>query len=337
MRPRWLLALVLAGCFSSKSGGTAAPSNAAPPPAPIAPKHAELARTIADPLGFLPVDSEIVLHFDAARLRRSAIWRQYEPAIVQALSSGLQRAKDLCGIDPIAQLATIRVGLKTISKRPDGVMVVTGLDNGRLRTCIAANGATGSNFTADGDVVVGTTDDGQPVALELVGASTIVFVLGPGTDRARLDEVLHSGSPLRGSAAFGEIFSSINTQTALWFLVNGRAEAFDQARALGFTFGSAFGSIGVVDGLSASMRVRVDTPATATQWSSTFSSQVGPAKAFVDRLDISADANDIVIELGMTDTQITTLVGLLGGLAGFNTAAPLPSPSPSPAPVGGAP
>jgi hypothetical protein len=48
------------------------------------------------------------------------------------------------------------------------------------------------------------------------------------------------------------------------------------------------------------------------------------ADRFVDRIDVSADANDIVIELGMTDAQIAALFfGAIGTFATPSSPAPV--------------
>lgn len=331
MGHRWLLvvALAVAGCYSSKGGGAKAPSNtAAPALAPVVSKHAHLARTIADPLGFLPVDSEIVLHIDTQRVRRSALWRQYEPMLMQAASNGLPKVSGDCGLDIIANLGTLRFGFKDIGDHVQGVMVVTGINNAKLRTCMVADKQSG-DFVIDGDVMVGTSTKGQEMALELVGASTVVLVMGTGTDRARLDAVLNSGAPLRTSPAFVDIFSTLNTQSALWFAMNGSSKAFDQTAGLGFRPKALFGSVGLVDGLSASMRIRMESPGSATQLTTMISGQIGALKSFVDRLDVAADANDVTLELGMTDAQVSSIVSMLGGLAGLSSSPPQPQPAPT--------
>lgn len=325
---RWLLALALAGCFSSKTGGKPTPTNTAVEPAK--PKRDHLA-AINDSLGFLPIDAEMVVHLDAERLRRSAIWRQYEPVITNAASARLQEIKDACDLDPIAQLRTLRVAIKDLGdgSKPSGVIVLTGLDSARLLTCLSSEHARRgkpADVTVDGNIVVSTGRDGHPFAMELLDRATIVIVFGQGADRARLDEVVNSGAPLRRSPAFTEIFSTINTQSALWFLMNGSSKAFENLSSMGYGFRSMFGSVGLVDGLSASMRLRVDSPGAAAQMSSMMSSQVGMVKSFVERLDITTDANDVVFELGMTDAQITSLLGLMGGMFGATTPAPPSTP-----------
>ncbi|MDX2090061.1 MAG: hypothetical protein SFX73_19545 [Kofleriaceae bacterium] len=326
MGHRWLLVVALAGCFSSKPvAPTPPPSNVTAAPKPLTRKHSV---TVADPLGFLPIDSEMVFHLDMGRLRKSAVWQQYEPKLLEAASLALTQMKNSCGVNPISGLRTIRAGFKDFGNggKPAGVMVVTGLDGERLLACVASTKSPSAKLAIDGNVVIGTGTDGQPFALELVDASTIVAVVGPNTDRARLDEVVNGGAPLRNSAVFNEIFGTINTQGALWFTVNGNAKAFDGARASGFGFNALFGSVGLVDGLSASVRMRVGSPAAASQMATMITSQVGMAKSFVDRLDISADANDIVFELGMTDAQINAILGMAGLGGGGPSLIPQPTP-----------
>lgn len=312
MGHRWLLVLALAGCFSSNSGGRATPpSNTAVAPAKTTRDHHA---QIADPLGFLPIDSELVLHLDVERMRKSSIWTQYEPKMLEALSQAMKDVKDTCGIESLKQLRSVRVGFKDFggSAKPHGVLVATGIDGKQLLACIATTNAKQGKLAIDGNVVVGAGTDGEPFALEIVGNSAVVGVIGPGADRARLDEVVNSGSPLRNSEVFSEIFSTINTQSALWFSMNGNAKVFDSARSSGFGFNALFGSIGLVDGLSASVRMRVDSPSAASQMTTMLTGQVGMAKSFVERLDVSADANDVVLELGMTDAQIFAILGMAG-------------------------
>ena len=68
-------------------------------------------------------------------------------------------------------------------------------------------------------------------------------------------------------------------------------------------------AVGVVE-----MAVRVDDE--AQRLATMGNSQLGMVKGMVDRIELTADKTDAVLEVRMTQAQLDTLIGMLGGSFG---------------------
>src|SRR5262245_34134127 len=99
------LALALAACFREPRRPPAPPTNKVVVPA--------RERAADDVLAFLPADAEVVVHIDLARARQTRLWSsQIGPLIERVGDSSLDKVKQLCGLDPIAGLDSVSLGLK---------------------------------------------------------------------------------------------------------------------------------------------------------------------------------------------------------------------------------
>lgn len=312
MHTRVLLAasLLLASCHDDKSRSTNPPTNGVPPAA----ARVDYSATIADPLGFLPLDSELVLGVDVDQVRKSMFWPPVAAKISQAGGSSFTTFKQACGFDPMQTVHGMSLGIKNVGqKTPDGVMVVRGLDRPALMGCMEKGVQAGGKIAIDKGIVTITSDDGSAVAFAFVDASTVVGVIGPTASGAQLKAVLASGSPLRGSPAFADLVAKTNLEASGWMVMNGNSSIFDQmAGAVGSRPKAAFGSVSVLSGVTMDMHLRLDTPAQAQQLSSMANNQAGMARSMFTKLDITTDAADVVVALAMTDQQLTNILQMAG-------------------------
>ena len=95
-------------------------------------------------------------------------------------------------------------------------------------------------------------------------------------------------------------------------LMNGNSKAFDQAAGMGFRPKAVFGSINVTDGLTADMSVRLESPEKATQLAGLINTQAAQIKPMVDKLDVSNDAADVKISLGLSAAKLEALINQFG-------------------------
>jgi hypothetical protein len=317
MRAIVVASLLLSSCYKDK------PRTEGPPPgngAPPAAARIDYSATIADPLGFLPLDSELVIGVDVDQLKKSMFWPPVAAKISQAGGSSFTSFKAICGFDPMQTVRAMSLGIKNIGqKTPDGVLVVHGLDRAALMACMEKGAKSGGKIAIENGIVVITSDDGSAVAFAFVDASTVVGVIGATASAGQLKAVLAAGSPLRGSAAFGELVGKTNLEASGWMVMNGNASVFDQmAGAVGSRPKAAFGSVSVISGVSMDLHLRLDTAAQAQQLSTMANNQAGMARAMFTRLDITTDAADVVVQLAMTDQQLSNLLQM----AGVSLAAP---------------
>ncbi|MBA3463951.1 MAG: hypothetical protein H0T46_28600 [Deltaproteobacteria bacterium] len=329
MAQRALLLGILFAASCYKDGGSG--GGTTPPPAnnnPAAVRGVDYSATIADPLGFLPVDSEIVLGLDVDQLRKSTFWPPIAAKLSSAGGSGLDTFKQVCNVDPMTSVRSVTLGVKNVKQStPDGVMVVSGLDRVALMACMEKATKTADSRTSiqNGIVVIagakstggtglGATAAGDgTVAFAFVDASTLVGVIGPTASRTQLQTVLAAGTPLRSSPAFSALIKLTNLEASLWTMMNGNSSVFDQAAGmLGSRPKAAFGSVNVTAGMSLDMRLRLDDAGRATQLQQMINGQVGMARAMFTKLDVTTDGADLVVSASMTDAQITQVLQLAG-------------------------
>lgn len=319
MRYRLLLAgvLLLSACFKSGgSGGAGTPSNTAGGRSSV-----DYSATIADPVGFLPIDSEVVLSLDAEQIRSSPVWAMLETKLLAAAGRDLMMFKTVCGFDPVTSIRGITIGIKNLKQEtPDGVLVVSGLDRVRLTACMAKarkEGDKAVQVAADGTVTIAAEGAGDsPVVFGFVDDSTVVAMIGPATSSASFAGVLAAGSPLRKSAAFSELVGRINLEAALWTVINGNSSMFEQAAALGVKPKAIVGFVNLVAGMDANIRVRLSNPQEAQQLTTMAQGQLGMASGFFDKLEVTADGADVAVVAVMTAEQLQNMLSLVNGMLG---------------------
>ena len=96
-------AVVCVGCY--KAAPAPPPTAAQPPSAPLSARPAHDYRAaLGDPLGFLPIDSELVVAIDGDQVRKSPLWAMAEQRIRGAAGAKLATFSTMCGVDPIAKV-----------------------------------------------------------------------------------------------------------------------------------------------------------------------------------------------------------------------------------------
>jgi len=314
----WLAGLLtLASCFAD-NGKVAQPPHQPPPKDPT-PHGKDYSATIADPLGFLPADSEIVFGLDVDSVRRSTLGPPLAARLAELGGTELTLFKQTCGFDPMTTVHAITLGIKNVKQAtPDGVIVVHGLDRPQLTNCMSRAQSRDPKVVTiqNGIVEINNRDpnkpDGSKVVFAFVDASTVVGVIGPTANRDRLQTVLASGVPLRSSLSFVELIKLTDLESSLWGVINGASSVFDQVAGLGMRPKAVFGSLTLANGMSIAMRLRLESPAQATQLQQLANGQVGMARSMFEKLDITTDNADVVVAAAMNDQQLTAILSLAG-------------------------
>jgi hypothetical protein len=303
-----------------KSAGT--PDKAAPAPAPA--PGASISGAVGDDLALIPMDSEAVIGVNFAQLQQSALWKQYvAPQLGKA--PGFDKFKALCGFDPLDSLKSVAMGLKGLGgsgNDASGTVVVHGYDKTKSMSCFDKDGVKeaekdGTKVVIDGDVVMVTLKDGKHVGFTFVNNDTALAVVGPdASSKDSIKKVAAGGSALRSSQAFVEMFQKINSQDTLWMVINGNSPAFSKMGSMGIKMKAIFGSLAVSDGLAVNMRLRLDSPDAASGMVSMAKGQLGQAKQFFDKMDVSSDGPDVKFDVAMSKEKLTQLAGMVAGMAG---------------------
>jgi hypothetical protein len=299
--------LALGACHHAAAPTTTTPANAA------AKNYATVA---ADALAFVPVDSDLVMGADVQQLRGSALWRKYEPKLMAKIGGGLARFKAACGYDPLVALQHVTVGMKNLgdNQKPDGVIVIHGIDRDQTLAC-AAKAPAGANVVNDHGVITAKdAKDGTSVVFTFVDAKTSVMLIGPAASRDRLTAVLDAGAPLRGSPTFGQMYGQLDPKASAWLLMNGNTKAFDKAAGMGFKFKAVYGTVTITEGLASTLRLRMAAADQAKQIETLAQGQLGAVKMFFDKLDVKAAGDVVVVDVVMTAAQIEMIAGQLAGM-----------------------
>lgn len=301
-------------CFSGSGGGgggTGLQNKA---------EQAHYAASASDALAFLPADSEIVLGIDAQQVFGSPLWKRFEQQLLGRVGKELAEFETACGYDPFATLRNMTMGGKIApADNIEGVFVVRGPDRDKTMACLPRTYAKeGRKISIDGGVITipGKGADDFPTAMTFVDASTAVFATGPQMNRAKLEAALASGAPLRKSRAFAELWSGVDPKQTMWVVMNGGAKMFDAMTQLGGRPKAIVGSLSLANGLSASGRVRFESPDQATQFAAMAQAQLGMVKPMVEEVEVAADGADLTMRLTMTVPQIEAIISMMGGMFG---------------------
>lgn len=99
--------------------------------------------------------------------------------------------------------------------------------------------------------------------------------------------------------------------------MNSNSSMFDQlAAGIGTRPQAVFGSVRLNPGMTVNMHMRLDTPAAATQLAGMANSQLGMARGFVTKLDVTTEASDVVVAVAMDDQQLNALIMMVAGQLG---------------------
>lgn len=276
-----------------------------------------------DDLTLLPLDSELVMGINFAQVQQSSLWKQFvEPKLMSGdVQTKFAEFKAKCDLDPMGSFKTMSFGLKGLgTDKPDGVIVVHGLDKAKSLACIDKTKADitkdGGEVNRDGDVVLFKGKSGEEFAVMFVNDTTAVAALGEKGNAAGVKVVAQGGSTLKSSPPFLDMYGKVKTGDSLWFLMNGNSKIFDKAGAMGVKPKAVFGSLNVTDGLSLDLRMRMDTPDAAAQFANMGKAQIQQAAKMFDQIDIAADGADVKVTVVLSHQKLTALIQQVGGMFG---------------------
>lgn len=300
-----LVALLVTGCYrDSTPGSTTPPANKAHPAEQIT----------SDVLAFIPKDSDIVAGVDLARLRSSPLWgSQIEPVIANNGGEVLTKIRTSCGFDPLTALGHVAFGTKKRDTASEATVVARGIEPRGAIDCVAKLLENRETFTRDGDTLV-VAEKGEPTQLTLspLGRSAVLGVVAPGANRALATSRVQSGTPLRSSPAFLELYNKLEPNASVWFIANGSSPTMMSVAAMGLKPRFIDGTLTVSDRYVAVLRVTFATPDEAQNLVTTANSVSAQVKAMVETFDVHAEGPVARFDLVVTSAQAQTILGMLG-------------------------
>jgi hypothetical protein len=294
LRAAALLALVACG----SSAPAVAPSNKAPAPS--------YAAALDDVLGFLPIDSEIVIGVDGNQIRTTALWSGLGPRLEQILGEDLQQVIKACGFDPFATIERVSIGLRAVDDdHMVGVVVARGVGAGMMG-CVRTRFGKGGAVVDDKGVLV-MDHHGEKAAWTVVGTS-LVMQLGQDVGHDSMQAVLASGSPLRGSSAFMTIFNRL-ARGSIWGIVNGHSKLFDELGATGMRPVAIEGTLTLSDRVVLAGTATFDSPDVAAKVDGIVKTFLAQLQGYIERGASHADGAAVHVDLSMTGAQLQQRLG----------------------------
>jgi hypothetical protein len=280
-------------------------------------------------LSMMPSSSEFVAAIDFSQVRKSALWKKYEPMVLERAGKELAEFKTLCGFDPIEKASGLVVGGRG-KDMAEATILVRGFDKASVTTCVQKAvdkaKAEGKPTTAviDGNYFEITGSDGQPARFAFVDDQTII-VKKSGEETAGKDALLAAiaakpADGLMSSPTFAAIIDGVDTGAALWFVVKGNA-SFIPAGGMGMKFDAAFGSVNLGDGVSGTIKVRMPTADEAKSIVTMGKSQMEQLKAspfgtYVKNVSLAQKDKDVGITFKFDQGQIESMAGMAESMGG---------------------
>jgi hypothetical protein len=303
------------------------------------PTGSSFAASSADPLAFLPGDSDVVMGSDVARLRASPLWHELEPKLAARVGPRLARVRAECGFDPMMTAGRIALATKISEDgKRSTVIVAHGIDAARTLACLPS--LLGDRVVMDRGVAI-VHDARGAAAIAFADPQTAVVLEAPDADHDRVMAVLSGGAPLRRSEAYAQMFRGLDPSASAWIVVGARSRALARLAGQGLSITSIVGTVHVADGMTASLKVRVPNPELALQLEQMGKAQLAALHGFAQRLDLVAQGDTLDVEVSMSSDQVHTVVGMAEAALqnqGFESTGPdEPAAGPVETPAGQAP
>lgn len=315
------LSTALFACDKAKDAGGGGGATGAAGAASIAPSKGGLRGALAA----MPKETEMVFGIDFAQLRKSAIFKKYEPMLMEKVGKDLEAFKAKCGFDPMQKITGVLWGSDVpMGGEPQNITVfVKGFDKGPSLDCIKKaltpeETAAGKAMTVDGDYFE-ATENGVVEARGMFVDDATMLIIKQGdsfADKAALTAAANAkeGEGLTSSAAFVKLLDEVKTGSSLFFVVNGGAAALAQS-PLPFKIKAIFGSVNATGDLAGDLRMRMEDADAASAVIGFYKMGVAeakktPAAKYVDSVKVSAKGADVVATFKFTQAQLDEMADM---------------------------
>jgi hypothetical protein len=309
-------ALVACDKGSKSGGGGGGGATGAAGASAIAPKGG-----LRSALAAMPKETELVVGLDFNQLRKSALWKKYEPMFMEKAGKQLAEIKDKCGFDPSEKLSGVLFGAEMgMGDLGNATFFVKGFEKSAVTACIqkvaAEKAAEGKSANIDGDYIE-MIDDGEVKMRGLFVDDTTLLMIKQGdgmADKAALQAAAAAkdGDGLTSSAGFVKLLDEVKTGSALFMVMNGNAKVMQQT-PLPFKIKAIMASVNVGAGIEGESRVRLESADDASAVMGLYKMGVAEAKKqpmgkMLDNVKVSAKGADVVATFKFDQKQIEEMV-----------------------------
>lgn len=270
----------------------------------------------ANDLAMIAADSEVVLGMNWQAVQASMLWKKFalpqlekEKDVVEIVEA----IKTRCDIDVRTAPTKVVLGLKGIKEEvPDGAAIVHGLDKAKAMACPkkfeAEATKEGVVIKVEGDIITMNDADGYGMGLTFAG-DRAVLLLGHQMSAARVKQALSGEGALASSKAFVDMHGKLDTTAATgWGLVRGNIVASELEDVIPAKPMAVYGTVTLTDAVSAALRMRFDSAATATDVVTKLKPQVDAVAGMVDQATIATDGADATLAVAAAGAKLQALL-----------------------------
>ncbi|HTL34752.1 MAG TPA: hypothetical protein VL326_16605 [Kofleriaceae bacterium] len=310
-------ALALVVCLAACDAG------AKPEPAAKAPEPNKPAVRIPEKqpaatgfnLRFLPADSDVIVHVDVAKLRKSKLWPTYTNDARNLIAPGFAG----CTYDPLTQASTVDIGVPITSQLT--TFVLRGIDREQAMGCFRSlNGNNPVKATFDGDYITWTSTQAVRVGT-FVDDHTLVVQSSKAPTKQTLKSAIDAGTPLAQSNELAVVMGRAKTSAAITAISRPGSEAVSKSMAqTGVKLSFFYGSIDLGDQLTLLYAMDLGTTDEAAQTVKMMKAQMdAPAvKQMFDRFETTSQDKTVSLEVVLGETKLASLAGMFRGMLTAN-------------------
>ena len=314
----FFLATAMFACDKGKgSGGGGGGATGAAGASASAPAQGGLKRALAA----MPKETELIVGLDFSQLRKSEVWKKYQPMLMEKIGKDLEEFKAKCGFDPMEKLTGFLMGAQMENEGlGNATIFVRGFEKGPATDCIkkaaAEKAAEGKTATIDGDYI--ELMDGTEVkfrAMFIDDSTALIIKQGESFgDKAALTAAAAAkdGDGLTSSAAFVKLLDEVKTGSSLFMVMNGNAKVMQQS-PLPFKIKAIFAWVNVGGGVDGESRIRMEDADAASAMVGFYKMGVEeakktPAGKFISSVKVSSKGPDVVATFKFDQKQIDEMV-----------------------------
>lgn len=267
----------------------------------------------SDPLAYLPANSDLIVVFDASRLRTSEVWPLVERRIRFAGGDSLASFEQICELDLLATITSFAAGIYNAEEpRPDSILVVRGIPRERLEACARNLAMKGIAITSDREgIAIEARPDSPAIVVRLLDETLAVVGIGPTMSRAKIQSAIDGGAPLRSSKEFRRDLERVDVSAACWVLARGHASLLSIAD-VGARPETITASVVLAQGASLRAHVAYANPGFAPELAGRIGTHLERIRTMLAKGEVHVEENAVALDVVIEAEQVTLLLDSFG-------------------------
>jgi hypothetical protein len=265
-----------------------------------------------DMLSYMPKDSSMVVGLAWSKATKSELFKKFQDKILAEAKEDIDKMKDKCGIDMIADMSNIVVAVgKNMQNPDDAVIGVKGkFDQKKIEECVTKMGGK-----VEGTVY--TDENGEAMNAFWASKDTVLISKGLTADKIKASA---SGASVKDNKDLMELIGKVDSSATLWVAGTVPPEAAGMMGPMGTPPKSAYLSLNVTSGLSAKVGMIFNSEDEAKGLSTMISAGINMGKQqpgmkeILENVSSEQSGANITIKAKISGEQLTQLEALAGGM-----------------------